>query len=148
VARLKPLLSKRHMTARLEFAKRYLKWETRFSGLMKPRLSSWPEWQASRLEETWHHPYGEAWWWQHLALGMFYGKYELIFAFYTCWLSLHIPETWNRYSRLEDIQAVVKFLMRKLSKWVWKHFIWYCCVLRKRWCDIITSSCFYGHKIL
>ena len=22
----------------------------------------WPECQASRLEETWHHPYGEAWW--------------------------------------------------------------------------------------
>jgi hypothetical protein len=20
---------------------------------------------ALRLEETWHHPYGEAWWWQH-----------------------------------------------------------------------------------
>jgi hypothetical protein len=20
---------------------------------------------ASCLEETWHHPYGEAWWWQH-----------------------------------------------------------------------------------
>jgi predicted chitinase len=23
------------------------------------------------LEETWHHPYGEAWWWQHHAVGMF-----------------------------------------------------------------------------
>jgi hypothetical protein len=23
------------------------------------------ECQASRLGETWHHPYGEAWWWQH-----------------------------------------------------------------------------------
>ena len=22
----------------------------------------WPECQGSRLEETWHHPYGEAWW--------------------------------------------------------------------------------------
>ena len=44
VARRKPLLSKRHMTARLDFAKRQLKtlrpWETRFSGLMKPRLNS------------------------------------------------------------------------------------------------------------
>ena len=41
VARRKPLLSKRHMTARLEFAKGHLKTlrplETRFSGLMKPR---------------------------------------------------------------------------------------------------------------
>ena len=25
----------------------------------------------SHLEETWHHPYGEAWWWQHPAVGMF-----------------------------------------------------------------------------
>ena len=44
VARQKPLLSKRHMTARLGFAKRHLKIlrprETRFSGLMKPRLNS------------------------------------------------------------------------------------------------------------
>jgi hypothetical protein len=43
VARLKPILSKRHMTARLEFAKRHLKnsqtIKTRFSGLMKPRLN-------------------------------------------------------------------------------------------------------------
>uniref|UniRef100_A0AAZ3RTS9 Sleeping Beauty transposase HTH domain-containing protein n=1 Tax=Oncorhynchus tshawytscha TaxID=74940 RepID=A0AAZ3RTS9_ONCTS len=35
--RRKPLLRKRNMTARLEFAKRYL---TRFSGLIKPRLHS------------------------------------------------------------------------------------------------------------
>jgi hypothetical protein len=44
VARRNPLLSKRHMTACLEFAKRHLKtlrpWETRFSGLRKPRLNS------------------------------------------------------------------------------------------------------------
>jgi hypothetical protein len=44
VARLKPLLSKRHMTDHLEFAKRHLRtlilWETRFSGLMKPRLNT------------------------------------------------------------------------------------------------------------
>ena len=31
-----------------------------------------PECQASHLEETWHHPYGEAWWWQHHAVGMFF----------------------------------------------------------------------------
>ena len=44
VARRKPLLSKRHMTAHLEFAKSHLKtlrpWESRFYGLMKPRLNS------------------------------------------------------------------------------------------------------------
>ena len=43
VARQKPLLSKRHMTAHLEFAKRHLKTlqpcETTFSGVMKPRLN-------------------------------------------------------------------------------------------------------------
>ena len=50
VARWKPLLSKRHMAARLEFAKKHLKtlrpWETTFSGLMKPRLNSLA-WMAS-----------------------------------------------------------------------------------------------------
>ena len=41
VARREPLLSKRHMTARLEFALKALRpWETRFSGLMKTRLNS------------------------------------------------------------------------------------------------------------
>ena len=45
LARRKPLLSKKHMIVRLEFAKRHLKtvkpWQpTRFSGLMKPRLIS------------------------------------------------------------------------------------------------------------
>jgi hypothetical protein len=44
VARRKPLLSKRHITARLEFANRHLKTlrpcETRFSDLLKPRLNS------------------------------------------------------------------------------------------------------------
>ena len=34
---------------------------------MKPRLNS-----LAHLEETWHHPYGEAWWCQHPALGMFF----------------------------------------------------------------------------
>ncbi|CDQ69349.1 unnamed protein product [Oncorhynchus mykiss] len=66
VARRKPLLGKRHMTALLELTKRQLKTlrprETRFSGLMKQDLTFWPECQASRLEETWQHPYSEAWW--------------------------------------------------------------------------------------
>ena len=47
VTRRKPLLSKRHVPARLKFAKRHQK-------------------------ETWHHPHGEAWWWQHYAVGMFF----------------------------------------------------------------------------
>ena len=28
--------------------------------------------QDKRLEETWHTPYGEAWWWQHHAVEMFF----------------------------------------------------------------------------
>ena len=30
------------------------------------------ECQASLLEETCHFPYGEAWWWQHHGVGMFF----------------------------------------------------------------------------
>ena len=76
VARQKPLLSKMHMTARLEFAKRHRKdsdhekqdslvWWNQDETL-------WPECQASRLKETWQHPYGEAWWWQYHAVGMLF----------------------------------------------------------------------------
>ena len=28
--------------------------------------------KESRLEETGHDPYGEVWWWQHHAVGMFF----------------------------------------------------------------------------
>ena len=28
------------------------------------------------LEETWHHTYDEAWWWQHHAVGMFFSVRE------------------------------------------------------------------------
>ena len=74
--RQKPLISKRHMTARLEFA---LKLHLKDSDHEKQDSLVWwnqdwtlyPECQASRLEETWYHPYGEAWWWQHHAVGMF-----------------------------------------------------------------------------
>ena len=68
----------------LEFAKRHLK----DSQTMRNKnslvwwnqdLTLWPECQASCLEETRHrsspgqyHPYSEAWWWQHHAVGMFF----------------------------------------------------------------------------
>jgi hypothetical protein len=26
------------------------------------------------LEETWHHPFAEAWWWQHHAVEMFFSS--------------------------------------------------------------------------
>ena len=67
VARRKLLLSKRHMTAHLEFAKRHLK----DSQTMRNKILWSDECQVSRLEETWHHPYGEAWWWQHHFWGCF-----------------------------------------------------------------------------
>ena len=48
------------------------------------KMELWPEFQALLLEETWHHPYGEAWWWQHHAVGMFGkmngAKYREIFG--------------------------------------------------------------------
>ena len=67
VARRKPL-SKRHMTARLEFAKRQLK----DSQTMKNKILWSDECQASHLKETWHHPYDGAWWWHHHAVGLFF----------------------------------------------------------------------------
>ncbi|KAK3543137.1 hypothetical protein QTP70_011676 [Hemibagrus guttatus] len=84
VARRKPLLSKRNMTACLEFAKRHLKDSQTmrnkilWSDETKIKLF-WPEWQVSCLEETrqgsspgQYYPYTKAWWWQHHAVGMFF----------------------------------------------------------------------------
>jgi hypothetical protein len=34
------------------------------------------ECQAPRLEESWHHPYSESWWWQHHAVGMCFSGME------------------------------------------------------------------------
>ncbi|KAI3351324.1 hypothetical protein L3Q82_005868 [Scortum barcoo] len=84
VARRKPLLSKRHMAARLEFAKMHLKdsqtmrnkilWsdETKIELFgVNARRHVW------RKPGTAHHQantilYSEAWWWQHHAVGMFF----------------------------------------------------------------------------
>jgi hypothetical protein len=74
-ARPKPLLSKRHTTTHFEFAKRYLKDSHTMintslgSDETKMELFGL---NFSPLEETWHHPYGEAWWWQYHAVGMFF----------------------------------------------------------------------------
>jgi hypothetical protein len=65
LARLKPLLSKRHMRASLGFAKRHLKdsdHEKQDSLVWYNQdWNHWPEYQASSLEETistaWHHIY-------------------------------------------------------------------------------------------
>jgi hypothetical protein len=43
-----------------------------FSFLELAASPNFPECQGSRLEETWHHPNVEAWWWQHHAVGMFF----------------------------------------------------------------------------
>ena len=42
---------------------------------MKPRLNSGLN--AKRLEETWPHPYSDAWWWQHQGM-MIRVKYRKI----------------------------------------------------------------------
>jgi hypothetical protein len=64
VARRKPLLSKRHITAHLPFAKRHLKdSQTMRNKILwsdETKMELWPECQVSHLEETLHHPYGEA----------------------------------------------------------------------------------------
>ncbi|KAL0151087.1 hypothetical protein M9458_053600, partial [Cirrhinus mrigala] len=76
VARGKPLLSKRYMTACLEFAKRHLKDsqtmrnKALWSDETKIQLFGW------RKADTAHHlaiyhPYSEVWWWQHQAVGCF-----------------------------------------------------------------------------
>jgi hypothetical protein len=78
VARRKPFLSKRHMTARLELPKRHLKDFQTMSNKMlwsdETKIELWPECQPSHQEEIWHHPYGDAWWWQHHAVGMFFSQ--------------------------------------------------------------------------
>ncbi|XP_078264148.1 uncharacterized protein LOC144598130 [Rhinoraja longicauda] len=81
VARRKPLLSKKHMTARLEFAKTHLKdsQPTRNKILWSNETKIELFGLNAKLEETRHcsspgqyHTYGEAWWWQHHATGMFF----------------------------------------------------------------------------
>ena len=67
------------MTACLEFAKTHLK----DSQPMRNKIVWSDETKielfglnAKPLEETWHHLYSEAWWWQHHAVGMFFsGRY-------------------------------------------------------------------------
>jgi hypothetical protein len=59
VARRKPLLSKRNMTAHLEFAKRHPKDSQTMRNKIicsdeTKELTIWPECQAS--QEAWHHP--------------------------------------------------------------------------------------------
>ncbi|KAL1261446.1 hypothetical protein QQF64_006711, partial [Cirrhinus molitorella] len=77
VARQKPLLSNRHMTAHLEFVKRHLKdsqtmrnkilWsdetKTELFGLNAKRHVWGKTGIAHHLAST--IPYNEAWWWQH-----------------------------------------------------------------------------------
>ena len=82
VARRKPLilLCKRHMAARLEFVKMHLKdSQTMRNKILWSDETLWRECQGSCLEETRHrsspgqyHPYSEAWWWQHHAVGIFF----------------------------------------------------------------------------
>ena len=72
VARRKPLLSKRYITVHSEFAKRHLKDSQTMRNKILWSDETKIECQASCLEETWHHLYGEAWGWQHDVVGMIF----------------------------------------------------------------------------
>ena len=113
VARRKPLLSKSHMTARLEFPKRHLK-DTQ---TMRSKASLvwwnqdwtlWPECQGSFLEETRHHPYSEAWWWQqHHAVGIFFRGRDWETSQdqekdEQCKVQRSLMKTWSRALRTSD----------------------------------------------
>jgi hypothetical protein len=74
VAMRKPLLSKRHMTASLEFSKRHLK----DSHTMRNTII-WSDETKNELfglnakRYVWMKPgYSEAWWWQHNAVEVFF----------------------------------------------------------------------------
>uniref|UniRef100_A0AAZ3PHN8 Transposase Tc1-like domain-containing protein n=1 Tax=Oncorhynchus tshawytscha TaxID=74940 RepID=A0AAZ3PHN8_ONCTS len=73
VARRKPLLSKRHMTACLEFAKRHLK----DSQTMRNKILWSDETQIEIFDQNakrriWRKPGTKERWWQHNAVGMFF----------------------------------------------------------------------------
>ncbi len=83
VARRKPLLSARHMKARMEFANKTWRtprwWQIRFSGLIRPRYNFLALILSGICGETRHcsspvqySPNSEAWWWQHHAVGVFF----------------------------------------------------------------------------
>ncbi|KAI3375334.1 hypothetical protein L3Q82_021827 [Scortum barcoo] len=89
VAGRKPLLSKRHMAAHLEFAKMHLKdsqtmrnkilWsdETKIELFgVNARRHVWRK-PGSHSSPGQYHPYSEAWWWQHHAVGMLFQQQEL-----------------------------------------------------------------------
>ncbi len=75
VARRKPLLSARHMKARMEFAKKHLKdslvwWDQdRTFGLNSKRYV-WRK-PGTCSSPVQYSPNSEAWWWQHHAVGCF-----------------------------------------------------------------------------
>ena len=72
VARRKPLLSKRHMRARLEFAKRHLKdSQTMRNKTLRSDETKIELFGLNAKRHVWRKPgtgqynlYGEAWWWQ------------------------------------------------------------------------------------
>ena len=71
--------SKKHITARLEFPKMHHESQTMRNKILwsdETKIELWPENQLSRLEETWPRPYGETWWWQHHAVGMFFSGWD------------------------------------------------------------------------
>ena len=77
VARRKPLLSKRHMTARLEFAKRHLKdSQTMRNKILWSDETKIEPFGQNAMGHVWrkpaYNPCGEAWWLQYHSVGMFF----------------------------------------------------------------------------
>ena len=65
VARQKQLFSKRHVTAYLGFLKRPLDSQTMRNQILwsdNTKIELFGLNAKTRLEENWHHHYGEAWW--------------------------------------------------------------------------------------
>ena len=109
VAKWKPLLRKRHMTACLEFAKRHVKhWEHEAKDSVvwwDENWTLWPECKAQRLAETEHssspiehHPYREAWWLQHHALKMLFSGRD--------WETWRIEGTMNRAKYRQILERI------------------------------------------
>ncbi|KAL0147737.1 hypothetical protein M9458_056976, partial [Cirrhinus mrigala] len=67
VARRKPLLSARHMKARMQFAKKHLK----DSKMVRNKILWSDETKIELFGLNSKRPNSEAWWWQHLVLGCF-----------------------------------------------------------------------------
>ena len=96
------------MTALLEFAKRHLKDSQTMRNKMiwsaetKIKLFGL-NFQTSHLGKTWYYPYGEAWWWQHHAVGMFFSGMD-----------------WEIHPEVEMLQALAAIPISEAWTKIWR----------------------------